>query len=50
MPLRFTSRPPSLRVQISPRHPGASPSPLVLIEAVSLLIASELEEDVKSAG
>jgi diacylglycerol kinase family enzyme len=25
-PLRFTSRPASLRVRISPRHPGASPS------------------------
>ena len=25
-PLRFASRPASLRVRISPRHPGASPS------------------------
>ena len=25
-PLRFRSRPASLRVRISPRHPGASPS------------------------
>ena len=28
-PLRFASRPASLRVRISPRHPGASPSALL---------------------
>ena len=29
-PLRFASRPAALRVRISPRHPGASPSALLL--------------------
>ncbi len=32
-PLRFASRPASLRVRISPRHPGASPSARVHLPA-----------------
>ena len=41
-PLRFASRPASLRVRISPRHPGASPSARLHLPGMALLDESAI--------